>query len=88
MPQFKHTPSPARCPCTCSDVPDQQGCIGGENEAMSSAAVQDRVPGDLQRQLGLEVLIGQTVGALRPPVAEQPLSEEVKQGNRLTFWRL
>ncbi|TNN70511.1 hypothetical protein EYF80_019246 [Liparis tanakae] len=62
-----------------SDVPDQQGCVGGENEAVSSAAVQDRVPGDLQRQLGLEVLIGQTVGALRPPVAEQPLSEEVKR---------
>lgn len=43
---------------------------------MSGAAVQDGVPGDLQRQLGLEVLIGQTVGALRPPIAEQSLSEE------------
>lgn len=31
---------------------------------MSSASVQDRVPGDLQRKLGLEVLVGHTVGAL------------------------
>lgn len=51
---------------------------------MSSAAVQDRVPGYLQRELGLEVLIGQTVGALRPAIAEQPLSVEVKQSHRLT----
>lgn len=49
---------------TCGNVPDQQGCICGEGKAMTSAAVQDRVPGDLQRQLGLEVLIRQTVGAL------------------------
>lgn len=54
---------------------------------MSSAAVQDRVPGDLQRQLGLEVLIGQTVGALRPPITEQTLSEEIKQSHRLPGWR-
>lgn len=51
-------------PCTCGNVPDQQGSICGESEAMSSASVKDRVPGDLQRQLSLEVLIGQTVGAL------------------------
>lgn len=49
---------------TCGDVPDQQGCVSGEGKAMSSASVQDRVSGDLQRQLGLEVLVGQTVGAL------------------------
>lgn len=55
---------------------------------MSGAAVQDGVPGDLQRQLGLEVLIGQTVGALRPPIAEQSLSEEVRQRRGLLGWRL
>lgn len=49
---------------TCGDIPDQQGSIRSEAEAMSSASVQDRVPGDLQRQLGLEVLVGHTVGAL------------------------
>lgn len=49
---------------TCGHIPDQQGPICGEAEAMSSASVQDRVPGDLQRQLGLEVLVGHTVGAL------------------------
>jgi len=32
--------------------------VCGEGEAMSSATVQDRVSGDLQRQFGLEVLIG------------------------------
>lgn len=64
---------------TRSNIPDQQGCVSGKCESMSGAAVQDGVPGDLQRQLGLEVLIGQTVGALRPPIAEQPLSEEVRQ---------
>lgn len=55
---------------------------------MSGAAVQDGVPGDLQCQLGLEVLIGQTVGALRPPIAEQSLSEEVRQRQELLGWRL
>lgn len=53
----------ARTP-TCGYIPDQQGSVGGEAEAMSSASVQDRVPGDLQRKLGLEVLVGHTVGAL------------------------
>lgn len=51
---------------------------------MSGAAVQDGVPGDLQRQLGLEVLIGQTVGALRPAISEQPLPEEVRRGRAVT----
>lgn len=55
---------PAHSPSTWGNVPDQQGGGWGEDEAMSRAAVQDRVPGDLQRQLGLEVLVGQTVGAL------------------------
>lgn len=49
---------------TCGDIPDQQGSIRSETEAMSSASVQDRVPGDLQRKLGLEVLVGHAVGAL------------------------
>lgn len=65
----KHTDGTTHAMRTCGDVPDQQGCVCGEGEAMSSAAVQDRVSGNLQRQLGLEVLIGQTVGALRPPIA-------------------
>lgn len=60
----RHTDDTTHAVRTCGDVPDQQGRICGEGEAMSSAAVQDGVSGNLQRQLGLEVLIGQTVGAL------------------------
>lgn len=55
---------------------------------MSSAAVQDWVPGNLQRQLGLEVLIGQTVGALRPPITKQSLSEKDKQSHWLPGCKL
>lgn len=76
---FKRKPKAVSATRTRSNIPDQQGCVCSKCESMSSAAVQDGVPGDLQRQLGLEVLIGQTVGALRPPIAEQPLSEEVRQ---------
>lgn len=54
---------------TCGDIPDQQGSICGEAETVSGASVQDRVPGDLQCKLGLEVLVGHTVGALWPPIA-------------------
>lgn len=53
---------------TCGDVPDQQGWVYSEAKAMAGAAVQDWVSGDLQLQFGLEVLIGQTVRALRPPI--------------------
>lgn len=63
-----HSDATTHAPRTRGDIPDQQGRISGEGEAMSGAAIEDRVSGDLQRQLGLEVLIGQTVGALRPPV--------------------
>lgn len=49
---------------TCGDVPDLQGRVCSEGETMSSAAVQDGVFGDLQRQFGLEALTGHTVGAL------------------------
>lgn len=46
---------------------------------MSGAAVQDGISGDLQREFGLEALTVHAVGALRPPIAQQSFSDEVKQ---------
>lgn len=73
--------------CTWGNIPDQQGVVRGESEAMSGAPVQDGVSGDLQRQFSLEALTGQTVGALRPPIAEETLSEEVRKEDRSSDWR-